>query len=103
MVEQMLADYGYEVRTASDGKEAREILCSWKPDLVLSDVNMPGVNGLQLLRIVKESLGQVPMILMSGDNDVQVREEALAKGANAFLLKPFSKKQLRELVAKLLA
>jgi PAS domain S-box-containing protein len=89
----------WTVLTASDGKEALELIRSSKPDLVLSDVMMPQMDGFQLLRELRADpqLRNVPVILLSARAGEDARVEGLDAGADDYLTKPFS---ARELIAR---
>lgn len=86
-----LCDAGYEVQEAGSGSEAIERLDAVQPDLILCDVNLPGLSGLQVLERVRargDALGEVPFVLLTayGDREHQIRGRAL--GADDYLIKP---------------
>lgn len=85
---EILAEAGYEVETAANGAEAITLLGTKEYDAVLSDVNMPDVDGLGFLRAVRERDLDVPVILMSGAPDLQSSLQAIEYGALRFLPKP---------------
>ena len=91
-----LADRGHRLATASDGVEALERLEADRPDLVLCDIRMPGMNGLLLLQAARARFPHVPVILMTGDRDVDTAIAAFRSGAQDYLKKPI---KLRELIA----
>ncbi len=76
---------GYEIMTANDGWEAREAVERDTPDLVITDVNMPRINGLDLMRWLRthHTVGGIPVIILSADHEVSGRG-----GADAHLSKP---------------
>jgi len=87
MLSDGLRDEGYHVIEACDADEALAILETVTPDLIISDVRMPGsVNGLGLLALIRKSLPSLPVIIMSGHLHPEV---ALADGAVQFIAKPF--------------
>lgn len=94
----------YEVRTAASGEEALEVLREWPPHLVISDVMMPGLDGIGFCRILKADPGtrNTPVVLLTalGDRDHQVR--GLASGADDYVVKPFDMEQLSLRAANLL-
>jgi CheY-like chemotaxis protein len=94
------ADEGIEVITVGDGDSAMEKMAEVKPDLVLADVNMPGLNGYQICERIRQSetLKQTPVILLVGSFEPFDEEEARRVGANDFLTKPFQ--SIRQLVSK---
>jgi two-component system, sensor histidine kinase len=91
-IREMLATYlseeGYRVRTAGTGEEALWLLDDKPADIVFTDVKMPGISGLQVLRRVRESWPATEVILITGYAAVEDAVEALREGAADFLLKP---------------
>ena len=86
---------GYEVWVAKDGKEAQQLLEKGLPDIILSDIMMPHMNGLELTSYVRNELkSDVPLILLSvaGQEDMVIRTFEL--GADDFISKPFSPNEL---------
>jgi len=96
----------YELAEAADGTEALELARSWRPDLVLMDVMMPGlVDGLQVCAMLRsdESLSGTRVLLMSARGRDIDRQLGLMAGAEAYLVKPFSPLQLIDHLALLWA
>jgi len=91
-----LCSGSYEVQTASDGAAAMDALLHSHFDVVLSDVNMPGTGGLEMLRRVRERDLDTPVIFMTGAPTLSVATEAMAHGALRYLFKPVESKQLFE-------
>lgn len=89
----------YEVTEASNGKEAQNMLRQEKVDLVISDIRMPTLHGLELLHYIKRSYPSLPVILMTGFSEVIEISEAFEIGAAGFLNKPFSNDDLLEQVS----
>lgn len=96
-----LESQGYEVKTAKSGFEALKVLAQDQFDLIVTDVNMPDINGLELVRFVREksSRKQTPLIIVSTDGRDRDRERGLKLGANHYLTKPFTPEQLQEAVS----
>ena len=95
----------YEFETASSGTEALEKAETFGPDLVISDIQMPDFDGIQLCRVLRRNqrFSKVPIILMSSTlNDVAVRQRAEAAGASALLTKPIDPTALAEAVQRLM-
>ncbi|TQV89071.1 hybrid sensor histidine kinase/response regulator [Aliikangiella coralliicola] len=92
MLEQLVSDTGYEVKTAIDGIEAIQILKSWHPDVILSDLELPRLNGLELTAHVRanDELENTPVIMITSRYTDKHREHARKVGVNAYLTKPFS-------------
>jgi len=79
---------------AIDGKELLYILERKKPDLILLDINMPGMNGLEALRFIKQSWPSIHVIILSTYNETHLIEKAKQNGANGYLLKNCNKEEL---------
>jgi DNA-binding NtrC family response regulator len=94
-----LAEWGYAVDTAIDGTDALE---KFRMDIygaVITDIKMPGMNGLDVLRTIKKISAETPVIVITGFGTVNTAVEAMKEGASDFLMKPFSLEHL-ELVVK---
>jgi DNA-binding response OmpR family regulator len=82
---------GYRVSTASDGHDALTQFALVRPDLVITDLSMPGLNGYQLCRLIR-GISSVPVLIMSAQKGVE--EKAYEMGADAFVSKPFDMEAL---------
>jgi len=95
---------GYEVvASASDGKEALEQIAKLKPDIVILDIMMPKMDGLEVCRRLREdpATAKIPVVLLSARaQDLDIRE-GLDIGASAYLTKPFDPVELLEVVGRL--
>jgi two-component system KDP operon response regulator KdpE len=89
----ILASHSYEVRTASDGEAAFELFLDWQPDLVVTDLQMPNVGGLDLCRRLRE-ISQVPIVILSVRDEEKTIVEALDAGADDYVTKPFGTNEL---------
>jgi two-component system KDP operon response regulator KdpE len=89
-----LSTQGYSLRVAADGVEGMEAVHSWKPDLVITDVSMPQMNGVELCREIR-SVSQIPIIVLSVRNQDLTKIEALDAGADDYVTKPFSIQELQ--------
>src|SRR6266568_2285180 len=94
-----LAAQGYTVRTAGDGDEALEVMREWTPDLVITDLSMPNMGGLELCRRIRSKMA-VPIIVLSVRDEEKPKIEALDSGADDYVTKPFN---MNELVARVRA
>lgn len=94
---------GYSVTEAADGKEAASMARQWKFSLVLTDKNMPRMNGIELLKDLRSlpAYRSVPILLLTTDGSQESKMEGKALGATGWLIKPFSPSVLREVVEKL--
>jgi two-component system response regulator VicR len=93
----------YNVKAVSDGKAAVEFLQEKQPDLVVTDIMMPYVNGLELVQIIKEKYPSVPVIVLSTLGQEETVMKAFDLGASDFMTKPFSPNELSIRIKKLLA
>jgi two-component system, sensor histidine kinase and response regulator len=95
-----LLDSTYTVATASSGEEALGLLPSFKPDLILLDIMMPGINGYETCRRIRKNSGHkfVKIIMLSGRSDLKQRLEGYSAGADDFIGKPFDLDELQQKV-----
>src|SRR5580698_11059395 len=91
-----------ELASASSGEEGLKIIPKFKPDLVLMDVRMGGINGLETLRKIRATNPKLLVILMTAYGTTQTTIEAMKLGAYDYLLKPFDAVKIKELVANAL-
>ena len=94
-----LSSQGYGVRSAGDGQEALNEMKSWQPDLIITDLRMPNVDGLELCRRVRKE-SRIPIIVLSVKGEETIKVEALDCGADDYITKPFS---VNELLARVRA
>ena len=94
-----LKSRGYDVLAAADGLAGLETFKTWKPDLVIADLAMPNMDGLELCRQLR-AISQVPIIILSAKGEEKVKVEALDIGADDFVTKPFG---IDELLARMRA
>jgi len=100
IIGEILQEEGYTSLTASSGMEALDILNNELIDLVLTDVKMPGMGGIQLLEKIKKIKPDIPVIIMTAYGSVEKAVEAMHKGAYTFILKPFENQTLIAHIAK---
>jgi len=102
---QVLKDAGFEVRTANDGLDAVNILEKYVPDIILSDMEMPRMNGLELTAHVRyaERTKHIPVIMISSRSTEKHRQMSSSAGVNVHIVKPFSDDILLQHVARLAA
>src|SRR5882762_3461436 len=94
-----LMSRGYDVRAAADGLSGFETFGDWHPDLVITDLAMPNMDGLELCRRLR-AISQVPIIILSAKGEEKIKVEALDIGADDFVTKPFG---IDELLARVRA
>jgi chemosensory pili system protein ChpA (sensor histidine kinase/response regulator) len=102
---QFMQDAGYEVRQARDGIEAMDLIKAHPPDILLSDLEMPRMNGLELAGHLRAnaSTAKLPIIMITSRAVARHQQEALAAGVNIYLTKPYSEDQLLEEIQRLRA
>lgn len=89
----ILSAHQYSIRTADDGDAALEIFQEWNPDLVITDLQMPDMDGLDLCRRIRSASG-VPIIILSVRDEEKTIVEALDAGADDYMTKPFGTNEL---------
>src|SRR5436190_16957565 len=87
-----------ELITAASGEEGLKLIPKVKPDLVLMDVRMGGMNGLETLRRLRQTNAKLPVIMMTAYGTAQTAIEAMKLGAYDYLLKPFEVPKLKEII-----
>lgn len=102
LLRDMLEVSDYQVEEAEDGEAALEVFSKQEFHLVISDVRMPRMNGIELLERIRVQKPRVPVIIVTAFADVETAVEALRLGATNFVQKPFSVKDLSEIVEKCL-
>ena len=101
VLEMRLEEWGYRVLLAGDGAEARAIAERERPDVVISDVQLPGLTGLELLQVLKAGAGDRPVILITAYGTIDAAVEAMKLGARDFLTKPLDYAKLEATLAAL--
>ena len=94
-LQKLLTSWGFNVEVAKDGREAMEIVARNRPSIVLSDMVMPNMGGLELLRALKHDDVDVTMVLLTAQGSVETAVEAIKQGAYDFLTKPVDPQRLR--------
>lgn len=99
---QVLEPLGLKIETATSGQAALDRLNDPKIDLLLLDIRMPGIDGMEVLRRFRKSRPEVRVIMMTAYGTVDLAVEAMKAGAADFIQKPFTPKEIRELVLRVL-
>lgn len=94
-----LSAHRYEVRTAADGESALETFRDFAPDLIITDLSMPEMNGIELCREIRKK-SEIPIIVLSVKGEEKTKVEALDAGADDYITKPFG---IDELLARIRA
>ena len=97
-----LTGSGYEVRTADDGHSGLRVAREWQPDLVITDVSMPNMNGIELCRLLRAE-SSLPVIVLSVKGEEKTKVEALDAGADDYVTKPIGMDELLARVRRNLA
>ena len=88
-----LGTHAYDVRVANDGETALEIMKDWTPDLIITDLSMPNMDGLELTRRLRTTT-QVPILVLSVRGEERTKVQALDAGADDYVTKPFGMEEL---------
>jgi two-component system KDP operon response regulator KdpE len=88
-----LSSHGYDIRVANDGETALEIMKDWSPDMVITDLAMPNMDGLELCRRLRAKT-QIPIIVLSVRGEERTKVQALDAGADDYVTKPFGMEEL---------
>ena len=88
-----LSSQGYDIRVANDGEMALEIMKDWTPELLITDLSMPNMDGLELCRQVRLK-SQIPIIVLSVRGQERTKVQALDAGADDYMTKPFGMEEL---------
>lgn len=102
MLVDFLENFHYQVIQAENGKKAWDMYNQESPDLLISDINMPHLSGIELLQKIKEKDRFFPVIIITGVSVDTAQVTAVECKADGFLAKPFKMKELMELIDKLL-
>ncbi|MFP7754387.1 sigma-54-dependent transcriptional regulator [Thermodesulfobacteriota bacterium B35] len=100
LLELVLADAGYQVQGAADGQSGIGIWHRWRPDVVVSDLKMPRMDGLEVLRFRNREFPGVPLVLLTAFGTVDTAVAAMKEGAFDYLTKPVDNNRVLEVVAR---
>ena len=105
LVEFTLKSKGFQVASAQDGQEALELLAKEQFDVIILDINMPRMDGLEFLQKMRpnDAYASIPVIVLTTEGLEADRDRAMDLGATAYIVKPFKPTQLLSLVDKMLA
>ena len=102
LVQSVLVDEGFAVETATDGSAAINLIQNSSFDLILLDIKMPRVDGVEVLRFVKDNFIDTPVIMVTGVNDIKIAVECMKLGAYSYVTKPYSLDELRAVINRAL-
>ncbi|MFA8438329.1 response regulator [Pueribacillus sp. YX66] len=100
LLREVFAKEGFETYVAETGEEALNIVQNEKPDLVLLDVKIPGMDGLDILKHIKDYDKNIKVMMMTAYGELNLMSEAVKEGAIAYFLKPFDINEIRTSVKK---
>ncbi len=102
LVKASLEDGGYNVLVAEDGKEALGLLHQNSVDLVVTDLNMPVMDGLELTKSIRSGTSHqyVPILFLSTESKVEIKQKAKEAGATGWIVKPFEKESLLKVIKR---
>lgn len=102
LLQEVFSESGYDIETCANGLRALELITEFDPDLVLMDIKMPGLNGIDALRRLRVTDARRPVIMMTAYGEQHYLDEAKALGVVNFVNKPFDIDELKALVGKVL-
>jgi DNA-binding NtrC family response regulator len=97
---ELVANWGYETEAAADGAEGLEKVASFRPQVVLADLVMPHMDGMELLRALSESLSHMAFVMLTAKGSIASAVEAMKRGAFDYLAKPVDTRQLQALLER---
>ena len=95
LVHDELVNSGYQVDTAESGETALEMIAKKKFDIVILDIRMPGIDGLEVLKHIREDGIKSKVVLLTGVNELKIARDNLELGADDFLMKPYDFRTLK--------
>ncbi|MGB7342513.1 MAG: response regulator [Phototrophicaceae bacterium] len=105
LVRKLVQSFGYAMIEATDGITGLDMVETERPDLVLVDLNLPGIDGLEIASILKANpdLAAIPVIALTANAMHGDRERCLAAGCDGYIAKPIARQELRNILARFLA
>lgn len=103
ILSRILEKEGFKVITALDGQQALQRICNDAPDIILLDVRMPGLNGMEVLKKIREIDDDLPVVLVTAYADIHQAVEAMKEGACNYLAKPFDNNEVVWITSRALA
>jgi len=97
LLESFLEDEGFEIEVANSGKEAIKLVNSFSPDIILLDLMMPGLNGIDVMKSIPQT---IPVIMISANKDPKLVEEAKSQGIKSYIQKPIDFDEILVEIAK---
>ena len=103
MIKAVVSEMGFEIHTAQDGEKAYRMCENQKFDVVITDINMPNMDGIELIRLLRESENAkyTPILVITTEGGDNVKQAGKTAGASGWIVKPFNPDTLKRAVAKL--
>ncbi|MBD3867989.1 MAG: sigma-54-dependent Fis family transcriptional regulator [Acidobacteria bacterium] len=98
----LLQQGGYQTTPAGDAAQALDLVRAQDPDLVLTDLQMPGMDGMELLSTLRADFPEIPVVMLTAHGSIEAAVEAMKLGAFDFMTKPFDREQVLEVIGKAL-
>jgi len=102
MLKRMINELGHEIIEAANGREGLDMICNEQPDIVLVDIHMPEMDGIELLTVLSETHTDVHVIVVSADVQEITKDKCINLGVSEFFNKPPDKEKLKIAIEKLL-
>lgn len=102
LLTEVFLEYGYEIESCANGLKALELIPEFKPDLIIMDVKMPGMNGIDVIKKVREMNKDIKVIMMTAYGDQHYISQAEALDVAKFIIKPFDLNELKKQVGEIL-
>ena len=102
LLTEVFLEYGYEIESCSNGIKTLETIPEFDPDLIIMDVKMPGMNGIDVLKKIRETDSERKVIMMTAYGDQHYVNQAEALGVARFIIKPFDLNELKTQVSEIL-
>ncbi len=104
LVSKILGHHGYQVIEAIDGKKALKLLSTINPDLILMDINLPGMDGYEVTRQIRTlaNFGNLPIVALTAHAMVGDKEKSLAAGCNAYITKPINVREFPKTISTII-
>jgi two-component system chemotaxis response regulator CheY len=103
MVKQTLEMGGYQVFTAKDGKEGVQQYSTTLPDIIITDINMPVMDGITLIVEIRKLNKDIPIITLTTESEDQMKQKGFDAGANGWIVKPFRPAQFLDIVKQVMS
>lgn len=101
MIKAVVQEMGYIAHTAQDGEKAFRMCQSQNFTLIITDINMPNMDGIELIRVIRESNNATPILVITTEGGDNVKQAGKAAGASGWIVKPFNPETLKRAIGKL--